>query len=51
MQFVHKPVLARECIEGLNIKPDCISVDVTLSGAGPRLLRRAKLHGGMMTGL
>ena len=34
MQFVHKPVLACESIEGLNIKPDGVYVDGTLGGAG-----------------
>lgn len=30
----HKPVMLRECIEGLNIKPDGIYVDVTFGGGG-----------------
>ncbi len=34
MKFEHIPVLFRECIEGLNIKPDGIYVDGTLGGAG-----------------
>ena len=34
MEFKHKPVLLRECIEGLNIKKDGIYVDGTLGGAG-----------------
>lgn len=34
MEFNHKPVLLKECIEGLNIKPDGIYVDGTLGGAG-----------------
>ncbi len=34
MEFKHKPVLLKECIEGLNIKPDGIYVDGTLGGAG-----------------
>lgn len=34
MDFVHKSVLLKECIEGLNIKPDGIYVDGTLGGAG-----------------
>jgi len=33
-QFLHKPVLLKECISGLNIKPDGIYVDCTLGGAG-----------------
>ncbi len=34
MEFKHTPVLLKECIEGLNIKPDGIYVDGTLGGAG-----------------
>ena len=33
-EFHHVSVLLRECIEGLNIKPDGIYVDGTLGGAG-----------------
>ena len=34
MEFLHKPVLLNECIEGLNIKPNGVYVDATLGGAG-----------------
>ncbi len=34
MEFLHKPVMLEECIEGLNIKKDGIYVDGTLGGAG-----------------
>ena len=34
MKFEHKPVMLKECIEGLNIKKDGIYVDGTLGGAG-----------------
>ena len=34
MKFKHKPVLLKECIDGLNIKPNGIYVDGTLGGAG-----------------
>ena len=30
----HNPVLLNECIEGLNIKPTGIYVDVTFGGGG-----------------
>ena len=34
MEFNHKPVMLKECIEGLNIKPNGIYLDGTLGGAG-----------------
>ena len=34
MEFKHKPVLLKECIEGLKIKENGIYVDGTLGGAG-----------------
>lgn len=34
MEFNHIPVLLKECIEGLAIKPDGIYVDGTIGGAG-----------------
>lgn len=34
MEFKHKPVLLKECIQGLNINPEGIYVDGTLGGAG-----------------
>ncbi len=34
MEFIHKPVLLEETIEGLNIKEDGIYVDATLGGGG-----------------
>ncbi len=34
MKFEHKPVLLKECIEGLQIRPDGIYVDGTLGGGG-----------------
>lgn len=34
MEFLHKPVMLQECIEGLKIKKDGIYVDGTLGGAG-----------------
>ena len=33
MEFKHLPVLANECIEALDIKPDGIYVDCTAGGA------------------
>ncbi|MCR4434570.1 MAG: 16S rRNA (cytosine(1402)-N(4))-methyltransferase RsmH [Clostridiales bacterium] len=34
MEFMHKPVLLKECIEHLEVKPDAIYVDGTVGGAG-----------------
>ena len=34
MEFTHAPVLLRECIEGLNIRPGGVYVDGTLGRAG-----------------
>ncbi len=33
-EFIHKPVLLDECIQGLNIRPDGVYVDGTLGRAG-----------------
>lgn len=37
MTDYHQPVMLKECIEGLNIKPDGIYVDVTFGGGGHSL--------------
>ncbi len=34
MEFKHIPVMLKECIEGLDIKPNGVYVDCTLGGAG-----------------
>lgn len=34
MEYTHRPVLLKQCIEALNIKPDGIYVDGTLGRAG-----------------
>ena len=34
MEYIHKPVLLNQCLDGLNIRPDGIYVDGTLGRAG-----------------
>lgn len=34
MEFNHVPVMLKECIDGLNVRPDGIYVDCTVGGAG-----------------
>lgn len=34
MEYTHKPVLLRECLDGLNIRPEGVYVDGTLGRAG-----------------
>lgn len=43
MEFVHLPVMPRECIEGLAIKPDGIYLDGTTGGGGHSLLIAERL--------
>lgn len=47
MDFVHKSVLLKECIEGLNIKANGIYVDGTLGGAGhsSQILKKISKNG------
>lgn len=48
LEFNHTPVMLRECIEGLNIKPDGVYVDGTLGGAGHSRVIASKLSGGTL---
>lgn len=45
MEFKHKSVLLNECIENLNIRPNCIYVDGTLGGGGHSYHILKKLNG------
>lgn len=53
MEFKHKPVLLKECIEGLNIKPNGIYVDGTLGGAGhsKEILKKLDSKSGLLIGI
>ena len=44
----HNPVLLKECIEGLNIKPTGIYVDATFGSGGHSALILDKLKGGRL---
>jgi 16S rRNA (cytosine1402-N4)-methyltransferase len=44
----HNPVLLNECIEGLNIQPQGIYVDVTFGGGGHSSLIMKNLDGGKL---
>ena len=47
MEFSHQSVLLRECVEGLNIKPDGVYLDGTLGGAGHSLEIAKRLTTGL----
>jgi 16S rRNA (cytosine1402-N4)-methyltransferase len=44
----HKPVMLNECIEGLNIKPEGIYIDVTFGGGGHSLAILEHIKGGKL---
>ena len=46
--FSHNPVLLKECVEGLEIKPEGIYVDATVGGAGHSIEIARKLEGGRL---
>jgi len=51
-QMVHKPVMLKQVIEALNIKPDGIYVDATLGGAGHSSEILSRLgRGGLLIGI
>lgn len=51
MEYTHKSVLLRECLEGLNIKPDGIYVDGTLGRAGHSREIAKRLTSGQLIGI
>ena len=44
----HKPVLLKQCIEGLDVKPMGVYVDVTFGGGGHSKLILENLNGGKL---
>ncbi len=46
--FSHNPVLLKECVEGLEIKPEGIYVDATVGGAGHSIEIAKKLESGKL---
>ena len=48
MNTYHRPVMLQECLEGLNINPEGIYVDVTFGGGGHSLKILEKLKGGRL---
>lgn len=50
-EFHHVSVLLRECIDGLNIRPDGTYVDGTLGGAGHSCQIASRLDGGRLIGI
>ncbi|MDO5690649.1 MAG: 16S rRNA (cytosine(1402)-N(4))-methyltransferase RsmH [Tissierellia bacterium] len=52
MNYSHIPVLAQECLRGLNLNPDGIYVDCTLGGAGhSRLIADGLSEKGLLIGI
>lgn len=48
MEYIHKPVLLHQCLEGLNLRPDGVYVDGTLGRAGHSREIAARLGGGRL---
>lgn len=48
MEFQHESILLKECLDGLNIKPDGIYIDATLGGAGHSMHIAQRIQGGKL---
>ena len=48
MSEYHIPVMLKECLDGLNIRPDSVYVDVTLGGGGHTMAIAARLTTGKL---
>lgn len=51
MEYTHKPVLLKECLDGLNIRPDGVYVDGTLGRAGHSLEIAKRLTTGRLVAI
>lgn len=51
MEFYHRPVLLKECLDGLAVRPDGIYVDGTLGGGGHSSEIIARLSSGRLIGI
>ena len=50
-EYIHKPVLLEECLEGLHIRPDGCYLDGTLGRAGHSLAILQRLTTGRLIGI
>jgi 16S rRNA (cytosine1402-N4)-methyltransferase len=50
MEFIHKPVLLKESIKGLNVKPDGVYIDGTVGGGGhsSEIIKRLSAKGRLL---
>lgn len=51
MEFSHYSVMANECIDALDIKPDGVYVDCTMGGAGHSSMIASRLTSGTLVGI
>ena len=51
MEFKHIPIMLKDCLDGLDIKPNGIYVDATIGGAGHSSEILKKLKQGILIGI